>query len=96
MGILNIGGLATGLDTNTIVDQLVALERQRAVGSLETQKLQAEAREIALQTFNSKVLSLLNAVDKLRDANTVLARTATSSTPNPSSRASAVQLRSSR
>lgn len=79
MGILSIGGLATGLDTNTIVDQLVALERRRAVGSLEAQKLQAEAHEIALQTFNTKVLTLLTAVDKLRDANEVLARTATSS-----------------
>lgn len=79
MGILSIGGLATGLDTNTIVDQLVALERRRAVGSLQTQKLEAEAHEIALQSFNTRILTLLTAVDKLRDANDVLARKATSS-----------------
>jgi flagellar hook-associated protein 2 len=77
--VINIGGLATGLDTNAIVDQLVAVERRRGVGLLQDQKLRAEARNVALQTFNGKVLALLTAVDRLRDAATVVARTATSS-----------------
>jgi flagellar hook-associated protein 2 len=79
MAVLNIGGLATGLDTNKIVDQLVALERQRAVGLLETQKQGAQAHETALQGFNTKVLAFLTAIDKLRDASVVLARQASSS-----------------
>ena len=78
MATITVGGLATGLDTNKIIDQLVALER-RPIDLLETARSAAKAKELALQTFNTKVLAFLSAVDDLRDANDVLLRKASSS-----------------
>jgi flagellar hook-associated protein 2 len=79
MATITIGGLATGLDTDKIVTQLVALERQRGVGQLETQKTDANTRRIALQTFNAKVAAFLAAVNKLKNPDDVQIRKATSS-----------------
>ena len=79
MGTITIGGLATGLDTDSIVTQLVALERQRGIGSLQTQKTDANTRRIALQTFNGKVAAFLTAIKKLKDPDDVLIRKASSS-----------------
>jgi flagellar hook-associated protein 2 len=78
MANITIGGLATGLDTNSIVDQLTALEKQRDVDPLTAQQSTAQDQSSALQVFNSKVLNFLSAVDKLRDPDSVLSRTATS------------------
>ncbi len=82
MATITIGGLATGLDTDSIVTQLVALERQRGIGSLQTQKTDASSRKIALQTFNGKVAAFLSAINKLKNPDDVLIRTATSSNPS--------------
>jgi flagellar hook-associated protein 2 len=79
MGTITIGGLATGLDTDKIVTQLVALERQRGIGTLETQKTDANSRRIALQTFNGKLAAFLTAVNQLKTPDEVLAKSATSS-----------------
>lgn len=79
MGTITIGGLATGLDTDKIVTQLVSLERQRGIGSLETQKTDANTRRIALQTFTGKVTAFLTAIDKLKKPDNFLLRAATSS-----------------
>jgi flagellar hook-associated protein 2 len=79
MGTITIAGLATGLDTDKIVTQLVALERQRGIGSLETQKTDASARQIALQTFTGKVTAFLTAIDKLKTPDNFLLRQGTSS-----------------
>lgn len=79
MGTITIGGLATGLDTTSIVAQLVALERQRGIGSLQTQKTDASSRQIAIQTFNGKVAAFLAAVNGLKNPNAVRIRMATSS-----------------
>lgn len=79
MATINIGGLATGFDTNSIVSQLVKLERRRAVDLLEIEQLEQQGRQSALATFGTKIADLLAAVDKLRDPTSALARTATSS-----------------
>ncbi|MCC6850408.1 MAG: flagellar filament capping protein FliD [Deltaproteobacteria bacterium] len=79
MATITIGGLATGLDTDSIVTQLVALERQRGVGVLQTQRTDANTRRIALQTFNTKVAAFLTAVNKLKNPDDVLVRKAASS-----------------
>lgn len=81
MATINVGGLATGLDTNSIITQLVALERA-PMDTLQTQRDAVVAHQQALQTFNSKVLAFLTAVDSVRDGTDVLAHTATSSNPN--------------
>ncbi len=78
MATLTVGGLATGLDTNSIIDQLVALER-RPIDLLASERSAAQAKDAALQTFNTKVLAFLSAVDKLRTSSDVLVRSATSS-----------------
>ncbi len=77
MATITVGGLATGLDTNTIIAQLVALER-RPLDLLGQQRNDAQAKDSALQTFNTKVLAFLSAVDTLRDKHDVLVRKATS------------------
>ena len=82
MPTITIGGLATGLDTDKIVTQLVALERQRGVGTLQAQRTDANTRRIALQTFNAKVTAFLAAVDKLKNPDDVIARKASSSNEN--------------
>jgi len=79
MPTISIGGLATGLDTNSIVSQLVALERRRAVDLLQIDQLDQQAKQSALATFGTKLADLLSAVDKLRDPSSALARKATSS-----------------
>ncbi len=48
---ITFGGLATGLDTNAIVDQLMALERQ-PITRLETDKVWFEARQKAYATLD--------------------------------------------
>lgn len=77
-GTISVGGLATGLDTNSIIDQLVALEKQ-PLDLLQTQRDGIVAQQTALQTFNTKILAFLSAVDKVRDNGDVIARKATSS-----------------
>ncbi len=79
MATITIGGLATGLDTDSIVSQLVALERQRGIGQLQTQKTDANTRRIALQNFNGKVAAFLTAVNKLKNPEDVAIQKATSS-----------------
>lgn len=79
MATINIGGLATGLDTNQIVSQLVALERRRSVGLLQIEQLEQQSRQSALAGFGTKLANVLAAVDKLRDPSSALARKASSS-----------------
>lgn len=79
MATITIGGLATGLDTNSIVDQLVRLERRRSVDLLSIDQLDQQAKQSALATFGTKLADLMAAIDKLRDPSNALARTATSS-----------------
>jgi flagellar hook-associated protein 2 len=77
-GSISVGGLATGLDTNSIIAQLVALEKQ-PLDLLQTQRDTVVAQQTALQTFNTKILAFLSAVDKVRDNGAVITRTASSS-----------------
>src|SRR6185369_16691792 len=77
-GTITIGGLSTGLDTNKIIDQLVALER-RPLDLLSSQRDDAIARQQALTTFGSKIFAFLNAANDVRTGDDVIARSATSS-----------------
>lgn len=79
MATITFGGLATGLDTNSIITQLTALERRRSVDLLTIQKGEAQATSAALQAFNSKLATFLSAVGGLRDSASSISRTATSS-----------------
>jgi flagellar hook-associated protein 2 len=79
MPTISIGGLATGLDTGSIIEQLVRVERRRAVDPLTAQKTDAGSRQAALQTFGGKLAALSAKVGQLRDHTRAIARKATTS-----------------
>ena len=61
---ISVGGLATGLDTETIVAQLMTVER-KPVTLLETRKLKFEALAAAFKDLNSRLSGLKTKVDAL-------------------------------
>ena len=67
--IFSVGGLASGLDTNTIVDQLMSIERQPQV-RIAQQKTIETARQQALKDINTRLVNLDNAIAGLRDVGT--------------------------
>ncbi len=77
-GVITVGGLATGLDTNEIIDNLVALER-RPIALLQRQIAALGETRTALDTLTGKLAALRTAADGLRTADRVLVRRATSS-----------------
>lgn len=61
---ITFGGLATGLDTNTIVSELMNLERQ-PLNTLEIDKAWFEKRQAAYGTFDGKLESFLSNIKNL-------------------------------
>ena len=57
-------GLISGIDTASIIDQLIALESQ-PITNLETQNAVLQAEQTAFQTVNAQLLSLSNAAIRL-------------------------------
>src|SRR4051812_50143792 len=62
---INFGGLASGLDTNTIVDQLMAIERQPQ-NRLKLRQGQIDARKSALSDIQSRLKNLQLAAQDLK------------------------------
>src|SRR2546428_4822718 len=77
-GLITVGGLATGLDTNSIIDQLVALEK-RPVLLLGVEVQDVQATQTAINTLGSKLATLRSAAHALATTDGVLVRAATSS-----------------
>jgi flagellar hook-associated protein 2 len=77
-GVISVGGLATGLDTNSIIDKLVALER-RPVDLLEQQIAAIQATKSSVSSVQSKLATLRGAAQALGTTDDVLIRTAKSS-----------------
>jgi flagellar hook-associated protein 2 len=75
---LSVGGLASGLDTQAIVAQLMALER-RPVDTLERRKLRLQNQLAAYQDLNAKLLALKSRADGLKDPATFFSRQVISS-----------------
>ncbi|HEX7292523.1 MAG TPA: flagellar filament capping protein FliD [Conexibacter sp.] len=63
--LLNIGGLASGLDTNAIIDQLMAIERQPRT-KLDEKATLVTARQQALADFQSRLRAVEAAAKDLR------------------------------
>jgi len=63
--LLNIGGLASGLDTNSIVDQLMAIERQPRA-RLDQRASLITVRQSALADFQSRLRAVEAAAKDLR------------------------------
>ncbi|MDH3347550.1 MAG: flagellar filament capping protein FliD [Desulfobulbaceae bacterium] len=64
MASISFGGLASGLDTNTIVSELMRLERQ-PISRLENDKSFLQTRLTAFSNFDNKLKDLLGAFEKL-------------------------------
>jgi flagellar hook-associated protein 2 len=62
---INFGGLASGLDTNTIVDQLMAIERQPQT-RLKLRQQQIDTRKNALSDIESRLKNLQLAAQDLK------------------------------
>ena len=77
-GTLQIGGLASGLDTNKIIEELMKVERQ-PLDRLETQKSNYELKKEALEEINNSLLTLYNSVSKLTLESTFLGKLTSSS-----------------
>jgi flagellar hook-associated protein 2 len=77
-GIISVGGLATGLDTNEIIDKLVAVER-RPFDLLGREIASTQATKLSVSTFAGKLSALQRAADALSTADEVLVRKASSS-----------------
>jgi flagellar hook-associated protein 2 len=77
-GVISIGGLATGLDTNTIIDQLVKLER-RPLDLLERQIAATQATKSSVASVSTKLAALRTAAQALGTVDRVLVRKASSS-----------------
>jgi flagellar hook-associated protein 2 len=65
----NVGGLASGLDTNAILEQLLAIERRPKTRLLQKQRVE-EARQNALRDVKTRLQNLLTAGAGLRDVST--------------------------
>ena len=61
---ITFGGLATGLDTNAIVDQLMALERM-PINRLQSDKSYFEARQAAYITFDGNLRGFQSRIEQL-------------------------------
>lgn len=79
MATIQLGGLATGLDTTALVNQLMAVERQ-PLTLLQTNKLKLQAVSAAFQDLNSRLVTLKGKADSLRDPATFFPRAVASST----------------
>ncbi len=78
MTTLRLPGLQSGIDTGTLVEQLMALER-RTLNTYQSRKTLWEDRQEALSTLQSKLSNLRNAVRALSDADQLRAYTVSSS-----------------
>lgn len=73
-----LGGLASGMDTNAIVEALVGVKRT-PITRLEERKTQENARLTAIKTFDSKLDALLAKADVLDTGRDLLATQASAS-----------------
>src|SRR3954452_6881395 len=64
--IFNISGIASGIDTNSIITQLMSIERQPQV-RIQQQQTVENARKQALQDVNTRLLNLQTSIQALRD-----------------------------
>ena len=70
---IQFGGLATGMDTNAIIDQLMNIERL-PIARLETDKTWMNNRLSAFTELDSKLNSFLTSIKDLGDADTLQKR----------------------
>ena len=70
---ITFGGLASGIDTNAIIDQLLSLQ-ERPIFHVENRRFEVEQKRDAIGAVNTQLVSLLSAVSSLNDSKIVGAR----------------------
>ena len=78
MGELRLPGLATGIDTTTLIAQLMIINSRR-LANYQTQKMGYEAKSSALDELRTVIAALSSSVSALSDADNLQAFTASSS-----------------
>lgn len=78
MSGITFSGLASGMDTASLVDQLIALDK-RPINSLNNQKLFAQNQQTAYRNLNTKLQTLQSKAFNLTQLGTILGRQAFSS-----------------
>jgi flagellar hook-associated protein 2 len=78
MSPIQLSGLATGLDTSSLIQQLMALE-QRGVTSLQTRRLTFQTVAAAYTDLNTKLAAVKTRADALRDPASLFSRSVSSS-----------------
>lgn len=78
MGELRLPGLATGIDTAALIEQIMAVKSRR-LAQYQVQKIEYEEKTTALNDLRSKVTSLNSAVTAISTARTLEAYKATTS-----------------
>ncbi|MCP4277994.1 MAG: flagellar filament capping protein FliD, partial [Gammaproteobacteria bacterium] len=68
-GTSAIGGLISGLDTGTLIDQLIAVSRKRVDLVVSNRELES-GKLSALQSLNTQILSFQSAAETLKDSDT--------------------------
>lgn len=81
MATITFGGLATGLNTTSIIDELVKVER-RPITLLQQQQVTIEEKIDLYQQLSGKIGALKTAVTKLSTASSFFIKTAKSSNEN--------------
>jgi flagellar hook-associated protein 2 len=77
MAEIQMSGIATGIDTNSIVQQLLTVE-SRKKAALQVKQMEFEAQETALSSLKTTVGSLISSAGALSDADTLVAFSVTS------------------
>ena len=78
MATLRLPGLQTGIDTSSLIQQLMAIER-RTINTWESRKSLWQERQTALDTLESKLSNLRSSVRALSDAKELLSFSASTS-----------------
>jgi len=77
MPILQVGGLASGLDTHQIIDQLISAA-QRPRTRLESKVTKLQSQKMSIQTVDASLLALQTRVSLLSNGDSLLSSKATS------------------
>ncbi len=73
---ISFGGLATGMDTNSIVDQLMEIERL-PIKRLEADKVWFSKRETAYTSLHNRLRGFLSSIEKLGSTDDLLKKSVT-------------------
>jgi flagellar hook-associated protein 2 len=76
--LLSVGGLSTGIDTKTLLEQLINADRAPA-RLVEGRRSAAQAQLDAVKAMNTRLLTLRDTIDDMELGTTYAKRTATSS-----------------